>query len=58
MAGQESDDFYQDAVKYWSKIPDTIDGMLGGFARLSSTDVGQSITFLKKLIQVCHEILF
>ncbi|CAD5119316.1 DgyrCDS7940 [Dimorphilus gyrociliatus] len=51
MAGQETDDFYKDAVNYWSNIPDTIDGMLGGFARLSSSDVGQSMTFLKKIIQ-------
>lgn len=58
MAGQETDDFYKDAVNYWSNIPDTIDGMLGGFARLSSTDVGQSKTFLKKLIQVGYIALF
>lgn len=33
------DKFYSDAVNYWSEIPPTVDGMLGGFGHISQTDI-------------------
>ena len=44
------DQFYQDALSYWSKIPPTVDGMLGGFAYITKTDVRGSTSFLKDLM--------
>uniref|UniRef100_A0A2P2I9H1 Alpha N-terminal protein methyltransferase 1 n=1 Tax=Hirondellea gigas TaxID=1518452 RepID=A0A2P2I9H1_9CRUS len=40
---------YSDAASYWSEVPPTVDGMLGGFARISSADIKGSETFLKSL---------
>ena len=47
--GQE---FYTDAVKYWDKIPATVDGMLGGFGFISHTDIEGSTIFLTSLFKV------
>lgn len=48
---EESDTFYTDAVKYWSEIPPTVDGMLGGFAHISQTDIYGSRLFLKQILR-------
>jgi protein N-terminal methyltransferase len=42
---------YDDAIEYWSGVPATINGVLGGFGETSlpSTDVKGSRAFLKKL---------
>ncbi|XP_058828958.1 N-terminal Xaa-Pro-Lys N-methyltransferase 1 [Topomyia yanbarensis] len=45
----KGDQCYQDAKKYWSTISPTVDGMLGGFASISSIDVRGSDQFLKHL---------
>ncbi|XP_011506450.1 PREDICTED: N-terminal Xaa-Pro-Lys N-methyltransferase 1-B [Ceratosolen solmsi marchali] len=44
-------EFYEDAAKYWEKIPATVDGMLGGFGFISQTDIIGSKQFLKSLFQ-------
>lgn len=44
------DRFYQDALSYWSKIPPTVDGMLGGFSYITKTDVKGSSAFIKDLM--------
>lgn len=49
----ENDKFYTDAVKYWDKIPATVDGMLGGFGFTSQTDIQGSKAFLNGLFKVC-----
>lgn len=41
--------FYSNAVQYWSEIPPTIDGMLGGFGFISQIDVRDSRLLLKQL---------
>ena len=38
--------WYHDALSYWDKCPPTVDGMLGGFGRLSEEDVKGSRAFM------------
>lgn len=47
-SAQHSDDFYRQGKAYWETIPATIDGMLGGYSELSSTDVHSSQRLLKQ----------
>ncbi|KAL3281047.1 hypothetical protein HHI36_004271 [Cryptolaemus montrouzieri] len=42
-------DFYSNAKDYWSEVPPTIDGMLGGFAFISQRDIKGSRLLLKQL---------
>lgn len=42
-------DFYTDAANYWSEIPATLNGMLGGFGFISETDIRASKLLLKQL---------
>lgn len=44
--------FYKDAANYWSKVPATVDGMLGGFGFISSTDIEGSEQFLRSIFKV------
>ena len=44
--------FYDDALNYWSQIDPSINGMLGGFAQISSTDIAGSSKFLRNFIKV------
>ncbi|XP_067001474.1 N-terminal Xaa-Pro-Lys N-methyltransferase 1 [Anabrus simplex] len=48
----EEHPFYTHAVKYWSEIPPTVDGMLGGFGFVSNTDIQGSKAFLKNLFKL------
>lgn len=48
----DKDEFYAGAEKYWKSIPPTVDGMLGGYAQISSTDIGGSKKFLTGFFQV------
>ncbi|XP_054284449.1 alpha N-terminal protein methyltransferase 1-like [Macrosteles quadrilineatus] len=43
---------YEDAITYWNHIPPTVNGMLGGFGFISSTDLQGSEMFLKNLFQL------
>jgi hypothetical protein len=57
MEGNKTNDdanctFYDDAEKYWKGIPATVDGMLGGFAHISSTDIAGSTKFLNHYTRV------
>lgn len=46
---KEEQKFYTDALQYWSEIPATVDGMLGGFGHISEIDIqGKIIKVLKK----------
>lgn len=42
-------EFYGKAQKYWSEIPATVNGMLGGLGHISTIDVKGSTQFLKEL---------
>lgn len=46
---QIESNFYKDAVDYWSKIPPTVHGMLGGFDFISDVDIDGSRKFLEAL---------
>lgn len=54
----DRDKFYSDAEKYWSGIPSTVNGMLGGYGHISSTDIAGSTRFLKEFLQVLHYLLY
>lgn len=41
--------FYSDGANYWSEIPPTVDGMLGGFGYISEADIKGSKMLLKQL---------
>jgi len=45
-------EYYSKAADYWANVPTTIDGMLGGFAKISHTDIDGSNKFLKLLMKV------
>ncbi|KAK7789559.1 hypothetical protein R5R35_010492 [Gryllus longicercus] len=49
---QNEDPFYKHAAEYWSGIPATVDGMLGGFGFISNTDIQGSQAFLKQLFKM------
>ncbi|XP_064649211.1 N-terminal Xaa-Pro-Lys N-methyltransferase 1-B-like [Lineus longissimus] len=51
MAEQQDQAFYDDAKKYWGGVPATVDGMLGGFAHISNTDINGSTKFLRQFIR-------
>ena len=44
--------FYDDAKTYWTGIPPTVDGMLGGFEKISPTDINGSKAFLRPFLKV------
>ena len=44
-------DYYKAAADYWQNVTPTIDGMLGGFAKISHTDIDGSNKFLKFLLR-------
>ncbi|CAL1547745.1 unnamed protein product [Lymnaea stagnalis] len=49
----KSDDaFYSDAKDYWANVTPTIDGMLGGFAKISPTDINGSKIFLRPFLKI------
>lgn len=54
MSTEVSEDkkFYDDAKKHWEAIPPTVDGMLGGFAKISPTDINGSREFLRPFLTV------
>ncbi|XP_021928123.1 N-terminal Xaa-Pro-Lys N-methyltransferase 1 isoform X2 [Zootermopsis nevadensis] len=49
--GKDRASFYTNAAEYWSSVPPTIDGVLGGFGFVSRTDIQGSVSFLKKLFK-------
>lgn len=44
--------FYTDAKEYWDSVSPTIDGMLGGYAKISPTDINGSRAFMRPLLKV------
>ncbi|KAJ8983419.1 hypothetical protein NQ317_005884 [Molorchus minor] len=49
ISNKSDEVFYSDGANYWSEIPATVDGMLGGFGFISQTDIKGSKMFLKQL---------
>lgn len=50
--GSEEDAFYSIAAQYWSQVPPTVDGMLGGFGFVSHTDIQGSDSFISQIFKV------
>lgn len=46
----DNDISYESAQKYWSDIPATVDGVLGGFGFISDIDIEGSRIFLESLL--------
>lgn len=42
---------YQDALAYWSDVDANVNGMLGGYAHISNTDINGSAKFIRKYIR-------
>nr|CAG4644342.1 EOG090X0EJQ [Lepidurus arcticus] len=49
--------FYRDAASYWSQVPATVDGVLGGYGHVSSVDVQGSERFLRAISQRPERLL-
>lgn len=49
---QKDPSFYTNAAAYWEKVPPTVNGVLGGFERISSTDIKGSDSFLKQIFKL------
>lgn len=49
---KKDEPFYTHAAEYWSTVPATVDGMLGGFGFISNTDIQGSKIFLKQLFKM------
>merc|ERR1712168_100848 len=47
----DNPEFYQKGKSYWDNIPATVDGMLGGFGSISSTDIAGSSKFLASVVK-------
>ena len=43
---------YKKAADYWQSVDPTVDGMLGGFGKISAIDIDGSKKFLKFLFKV------
>lgn len=43
---------YKKAADYWDKIDPTVDGMLGGFGKISQVDIEGSSKLVKTLFKV------
>lgn len=48
----EGSDFYDNAAKYWEGVDGTVNGMLGGFGKVSEIDIQQSDKLLKFLFKM------
>ncbi|XP_076436311.1 N-terminal Xaa-Pro-Lys N-methyltransferase 1-like [Babylonia areolata] len=46
------DKFYTDAKDYWDSVNPTIDGMLGGYAKISPTDINGSRAFMRPFLKI------
>ena len=55
---RSQDPFYSNAADYWETVPANIEGMLGGFGHISSTDIGSSFKFLRSFIIVSTNYLW
>ena len=51
---EDTGKFYSDAKVYWDTISPTVDGMLGGFEKISPTDINGSKAFLRSFLKVSN----
>jgi hypothetical protein len=50
-------EYYNNAAKYWESVDGTVNGMLGGFGKVSEPDIDGSNKLLKALFKVLAFIL-
>ena len=50
--------YYNDAAKYWEGVDGTINGMLGGFGKVTEVDIDGSNKFLKALFKVSQTSMY
>lgn len=48
-------DYYKNAAKYWETVDGTVNGMLGGFGKVSDVDIDGSNKLLKALFKVSQK---
>ncbi|KAJ2995626.1 hypothetical protein HDV02_000582, partial [Globomyces sp. JEL0801] len=51
MLSQESPTWYSDAKQYWDNIESSVEGMLGGYGRLTAIDALGSNKFIKEFLE-------
>eukprot|EP00958_Prasinococcus_capsulatus_P015721 scaffold1687_cov405-Prasinococcus_capsulatus_cf.AAC.1 len=44
---REKGKWYSEAIEYWSKVDATVDGVLGGYGKVSGIEIAESKHFLK-----------
>ena len=49
---KSEEEFYKNAELYWKAIPANLNGMLGGYERISSIDIRTSQLFIKEYLRV------
>ena len=47
-------DYYNNAAKYWEGVDGTVNGMLGGFGKVTDVDIDGSNKLLKSLFKVSN----
>ncbi|KAK2547754.1 N-terminal Xaa-Pro-Lys N-methyltransferase 1-B [Acropora cervicornis] len=53
---EDKSSWYGQAADYWKNIPATVNGMLGGYASISMTDVTHSKRFLTKFLKLTDKL--
>ena len=51
-AAENVNKFYSDAETYWKDVQPTVNGMLGGYANISTTDINGSRAFIRPFLKV------
>ena len=49
---QSEKEFYENAEKYWKSIPASVNGMLGGYERITNIDTRSSKLFINDFLEV------
>lgn len=53
---KSEDEFYKNAESYWKSIPANLNGMLGGYERISNIDIRSSQLFIKDFLRVSKAV--
>ena len=55
ILAKDRNSLYKQSQEYWSSIPATVNGMLGGFEHISDADIEQSQKFLDYFLDVIFQ---
>ena len=53
---REKGKWYSEAIEYWSNVDATVDGVLGGYGRVSTMEIAESKQFLQQVEEYCTTI--